>query len=79
MKKSFLKMLEQDFINYSKMADECGKDGNRESYNYWSGKAQGYKEVIELLELNVEITPEFEAGPASAIYWNSTTDYNLKK
>ena len=55
MKKSFLKMLEQDFIDYSRMSDECGRDGNRESYNYWSGKAQGYKEVIELLKLNVKM------------------------
>ena len=79
MKKSFLKMLKTDYKNYEQMAKECGQDGNRESCNYWSGKAQGYKEVIELLELNVEITPEFEAGPASAIYWNSPQDYNLKK
>ena len=65
MKKSFLKMLEQDFIDYSRMADECGRTGNKESYNYWSGKAQGYKEVIELLKLNVEIEtqPKFAFDP----------------
>ena len=58
MKKSLLKRLEQDFIDYSRMADECGRAGNRENYNYWNGKAQGYHEVIEIIKLNVEIIPE---------------------
>ena len=60
MKKSLLEVFETDMKNYEQMANECGQDGNRESYNYWSGKAQGYKEVIELLELNVKMEPEFE-------------------
>ena len=65
MKKSFLKNLEQDFINYSQMADEAGREGNKESYNYWNGKAQGYHEVIELIKLNVKIEaqPKFVFDP----------------
>ena len=65
MKKSFLKMLKTDYKNYEQMANECGQDGNRESYNYWNGKAQGYKEVIELLKLNVKIEaqPKFVFDP----------------
>ena len=55
MNKSLLEVFETDMKNYEQMAYECGQDGNRESYNYWSGKAQGYKEVIELLKLNVKI------------------------
>ena len=65
MKKSFLKNLEQDFINYSQMADECGRTGNKESYNYWNGKAQGYHEGIELIKLNVKIEaqPDYAFDP----------------
>ena len=65
MNKSTLRALEQDFIDYSKMADEAGRAGNRESYNYWNGKAQGYHEVIELLKLNVkmETQPKFTFDP----------------
>ena len=55
MKKSTLRALEQDFINYSKMADEARREGNEGSYNYWNGKAQGYHEVIEIIKLNVKI------------------------
>ena len=62
MKKSTLRALEQDFINYSKMADEARREGNESSYNYWNGKAQGYHEVIEIIKLNVKI----EAQPKLA-------------
>ena len=65
MKKSLLRALEQDFIDYSKMADEARREGNESSYNYWNGKAQGYYEVIELLKLNVkmETQPKFTFDP----------------
>ena len=65
MKKSLLKALEQDFIDYSRMADEAGREGNKESYNYWNGKAQGYHEVIEIIKLNVKIEaqPKFVFDP----------------
>ena len=65
MKKSLLKRLEQDFIDYSKMADEARREGNEGSYNYWNGKAQGYHEVIEIIKLNVKIEaqPKFAFDP----------------
>ena len=65
MIKSTLRALEQDFINYSKMADEARREGNEGSYNYWNGKAQGYHEVIEIIKLNVKIEaqPKFTFDP----------------
>ena len=65
MKKSTLRALEQDFIDYSKMADEARREGNESSYNYWNGKAQGYHEVLEIIKLNVEIEgqPKFAFDP----------------
>ena len=65
MKKSLLRALEQDFIDYSKMADEARREGNESSYNYWNGKAQGYHEVLEIIKLNVEIEgqPKFAFDP----------------
>jgi len=40
-----------------------------------------YDALEKEAELNKDEEPEFEpeAGPASAIYWNSPTDYNLNK
>ena len=65
MNKSTLRALEQDFIDYSKMADEARREGNEGSYNYWNGKAQGYHEVIEIIKLNVKIEaqPKFAFDP----------------
>ena len=65
MIKSLLRALEQDFIDYSKMADEARREGNESSYNYWNGKAQGYHEVIEIIKLNVKIEaqPKFAFDP----------------
>ena len=65
MNKSTLRALEQDFIDYSKMADEARRNGNTDSYNYWNGKAQGYHEVIEIIKLNVKIEaqPKFTFDP----------------
>ena len=65
MKKSLLKALEQDFIDYSRMADNADREGNKDSYNYWNGKAQGYHEVLEIIKLNVKIEaqPKFVFDP----------------
>ena len=49
-----LQRLKYDYESYKENADELEQDKyNTPEYNYWRGKAQGVKEVIDMLECNV--------------------------
>ena len=67
----------EDLIKLRNEAEENVKLSYGDNYamGYWYGKRDAYAELIKAEE------PEFEpeAGPASAIYWNSPTDYDLTK